>query len=34
MTEWGYTMMCEQSGPKQLVDDVVAAEAGRASTSR
>ncbi|HEX3623001.1 MAG TPA: TIGR03557 family F420-dependent LLM class oxidoreductase, partial [Acidimicrobiales bacterium] len=23
----GYTMMCEQSGPRQLVDDVVAAEA-------
>jgi G6PDH family F420-dependent oxidoreductase len=26
MTEWGYTMMCEQSGPKALVADVVAAE--------
>jgi G6PDH family F420-dependent oxidoreductase len=26
MTEWGYTMMCEQSGPKELVADVVAAE--------
>jgi G6PDH family F420-dependent oxidoreductase len=27
MTEWGYTMMTEQSGPKALVSDVVAAEA-------
>lgn len=27
MTEWGYTMMCEQSGPKALVRDLVAAEA-------
>jgi G6PDH family F420-dependent oxidoreductase len=27
MTEWGYTMMCEQSGPGQLVRDVVGAEA-------
>jgi G6PDH family F420-dependent oxidoreductase len=27
MTEWGYTMMCEQSGPKALVQDLVAAEA-------
>jgi G6PDH family F420-dependent oxidoreductase len=27
LTEWGYTMMCEQSGPKALVADVVAAEA-------
>ncbi|MDQ2726501.1 MAG: TIGR03557 family F420-dependent LLM class oxidoreductase [Actinomycetota bacterium] len=27
MTEWGYTMMCEQSGPKALVHDLVAAEA-------
>lgn len=26
MTEWGYTMMCEQSGPKALVTDLVAAE--------
>jgi G6PDH family F420-dependent oxidoreductase len=26
MTEIGYTMMCEQSGPKQLVADAVAAE--------
>jgi G6PDH family F420-dependent oxidoreductase len=26
MVEWGYTMMCEQSGPRALVDDVVAAE--------
>jgi G6PDH family F420-dependent oxidoreductase len=26
MVEWGYTMMCEQAGPRQLVDDVVAAE--------
>src|SRR4051794_5833830 len=24
--EWGYTMMCEQTGPRELVDDVVAAE--------
>ena len=24
--EIGYTMMCEQSGPKELVSDVVAAE--------
>jgi G6PDH family F420-dependent oxidoreductase len=27
MVEWGYTMMCEQTAPRQLVDDVVAAEA-------
>ncbi len=27
MVEWGYTMMCEQSAPRALVDDVVAAEA-------
>jgi alkanesulfonate monooxygenase SsuD/methylene tetrahydromethanopterin reductase-like flavin-dependent oxidoreductase (luciferase family) len=27
MTEWGYTMMTEQSGPKALIRDVVAAEA-------
>ncbi|MDQ6796576.1 MAG: TIGR03557 family F420-dependent LLM class oxidoreductase, partial [Actinomycetota bacterium] len=27
MTEWGYTMMCEQSGPRALVEDLVAAEA-------
>jgi G6PDH family F420-dependent oxidoreductase len=27
MVEWGYTMMCEQAGPRALVDDVVAAEA-------
>ncbi|MGI8753748.1 MAG: LLM class F420-dependent oxidoreductase [Acidimicrobiales bacterium] len=27
MTEWGYTMMCEQSGPQALVHDLVAAEA-------
>lgn len=27
MAQIGYTMMCEQSPPKQLVDDVVAAEA-------
>jgi G6PDH family F420-dependent oxidoreductase len=26
MVEWGYTMMCEQAGPRELVDDVVAAE--------
>lgn len=26
MVEWGYTMMCEQAGPRQLVVDVVAAE--------
>lgn len=26
MTEWGYTMMCEQSGPRQLVGDVTGAE--------
>src|SRR5271156_2277958 len=26
MTTIGYTMMCEQAGPKQLVGDVVAAE--------
>jgi G6PDH family F420-dependent oxidoreductase len=26
MVEWGYTMMCEQTGPRALVDDVVAAE--------
>jgi G6PDH family F420-dependent oxidoreductase len=26
MTRWGYTMMTEQAGPKQLVRDVVAAE--------
>jgi G6PDH family F420-dependent oxidoreductase len=26
MTQWGYTMMTEQSGPKALVRDVVAAE--------
>lgn len=26
MTAFGYTMMCEQSGPRQLVEDVVAAE--------
>jgi G6PDH family F420-dependent oxidoreductase len=26
VVDWGYTMMCEQSGPRQLVDDVVAAE--------
>jgi G6PDH family F420-dependent oxidoreductase len=26
MTAFGYTMMCEQSGPKQLVESVVAAE--------
>jgi G6PDH family F420-dependent oxidoreductase len=26
MTEFGYTMMCEQSGPKQLVADLVGAE--------
>lgn len=26
MVRWGYTMMCEQAGPRQLVDDVVAAE--------
>ena len=26
MVEWGYTMMCEQTGPRELVDDVVAAE--------
>jgi G6PDH family F420-dependent oxidoreductase len=27
MTQWGYTMMTEQTGPKALVGDVVAAEA-------
>jgi len=27
MVQVGYTMMCEQAGPRQLVDDVVAAEA-------
>jgi G6PDH family F420-dependent oxidoreductase len=27
MTQWGYTMMTEQTGPKALVRDVVAAEA-------
>jgi G6PDH family F420-dependent oxidoreductase len=27
MVHLGYTMMCEQAGPRQLVDDVVAAEA-------
>lgn len=27
MTEFGYTLMCEQSGPKQLVADAVMAEA-------
>ncbi len=26
MTLFGYTMMCEQAGPKQLVRDVVLAE--------
>src|ERR1700750_1843858 len=26
MTQFGYTMMCEQAGPKQLVADVQAAE--------
>ncbi|MGW8379542.1 LLM class F420-dependent oxidoreductase [Streptomyces sp. ODS28] len=26
MTLWGYTMMTEQAGPRQLVDDVVGAE--------
>jgi G6PDH family F420-dependent oxidoreductase len=26
MAEWGYTMMCEQSAPRDLVEDVVAAE--------
>src|SRR3977135_2262276 len=26
MTEFGYTMMCEQSGPRELVADLVAAE--------
>ncbi|HEY1832197.1 MAG TPA: hypothetical protein VGG38_18325 [Acidimicrobiales bacterium] len=26
MTEFGYTMMCEQSGPKELVTHVKAAE--------
>src|SRR5579884_2939053 len=26
MVEWGYTMMTEQAGPRQLVGDVVAAE--------
>ena len=26
MTKFGYTMMCEQSGPKELVSDVRAAE--------
>jgi G6PDH family F420-dependent oxidoreductase len=26
MVEWGYTMMCEQAGPRALVEDVVAAE--------
>ena len=27
MVDWGYTMMCEQTGPRALVDDVVSAEA-------
>ncbi len=27
MIQWGYTMMCEQSAPRALVGDVVAAEA-------
>ncbi len=27
MTSFGYTMMCEQSGPKALVADLMAAEA-------
>ena len=26
MARYGYTMMCEQSGPKALVEDAVAAE--------
>jgi G6PDH family F420-dependent oxidoreductase len=26
MTQFGYTLMCEQSGPKELVGDIVAAE--------
>jgi G6PDH family F420-dependent oxidoreductase len=26
MTSWGYTMLCEQAGPRQLVADVVQAE--------
>jgi G6PDH family F420-dependent oxidoreductase len=26
VVEWGYTMMCEQTGPRALVDDVVSAE--------
>ena len=26
MVELGYTMMCEQAGPRELVGDVVAAE--------
>jgi hypothetical protein len=26
MTEFGYPMMCEQSGPRELVADLVAAE--------
>jgi G6PDH family F420-dependent oxidoreductase len=26
MVEWGYTMMCEQTGPRALVDDVIRAE--------
>jgi len=28
MTQIGYTMMCEQAGPKQLVRDVALAEEG------
>ena len=27
MAEFGYTLMCEQTGPNQLVDDAVRAEA-------
>jgi G6PDH family F420-dependent oxidoreductase len=26
VTEWGYTLMCEQAGPRQLVEDAVTAE--------
>lgn len=26
MIAWGYTLLCEQAGPRQLVDDAVAAE--------
>ena len=34
MTRFGYTLMTEQSGPKELVGYAVARGAARASTSR